>query len=197
MCPKTIEPHKRANAYEALTTTNSGGSMMAKKSLAGEWMKANGHSWSKRHPNAKLKPKHEKTVTGQGVRRRRMCETEGAHAVWDWTLKDGKQTIKAFVEANRDFDGHDCLFVPAAMKNRPAALSFCGKNISAAKYMLLLKTGAPKHEGMVTRHVCGNGHLSCVNPNHLAWGTVGDNVGDAGKHRAAGDNVQDRINSID
>jgi hypothetical protein len=31
-------------------------------------------------------------------------------------------------------------------------------------------------------HSCGNGHLGCVNPNHLAWKTQAENLMDCAKH---------------
>lgn len=37
----------------------------------------------------------------------------------------------------------------------------------------------PKHEAC---HRCGKGHLGCVNPRHLYWGTRKDNVRDAIEH---------------
>ncbi len=40
----------------------------------------------------------------------------------------------------------------------------------------------PKHE---TCHRCGNGHLGCVNPSHLYWGTRKENVADAIRHGTA------------
>jgi hypothetical protein len=102
------------------------------------------------------------------------------------------------VQANRHHVDCDCLFVPAAQPNVPASVEFCGKQISAARYMALLTFGAPKSEGMVVRHLCGNGHLSCVNPAHLAWGTPGDNTSDAVKHRALGDDAteHDKFNAV-
>lgn len=40
----------------------------------------------------------------------------------------------------------------------------------------------PKHECC---HSCGNGHLGCVNPTHLYWGTRSQNVRDAIRHGTA------------
>lgn len=107
-------------------------------------------------------------------------------------------TIKEFVEKQRHSKSNECVFVPGAVKGCPAALSFCDRLISAARYMLLLTQGTPKSEGMVVRHLCGNGHLSCVNPTHLAWGTPGDNTSDAVKHRSIGDDAtaQDKLNAV-
>jgi hypothetical protein len=34
----------------------------------------------------------------------------------------------------------------------------------------------------VAMHSCGNGHLGCVNPKHLHWGTHSDNTQDMWRH---------------
>lgn len=44
---------------------------------------------------------------------------------------------------------------------------------------------APPSDKHLTLHSCHNGHLGCVNPNHLYWGTQADNTHDmvvAGNH---------------
>ena len=107
------------------------------------------------------------------------------------------ETIKSFVDRHRGHDSNDCLFVPGSVKGAPANVTFCGRQITASRYMTLITHGTPKSEGMVSRHLCGNGHLSCVNPAHLVWGTPSQNRSDENKHRNAGENVQDRIHSID
>lgn len=160
---------------------------MLSEMTAGEWMRQNGHRWKK----AKQAPtgKNAKRAGAQAIRRRR------ANKYGDPLAKS--QTIKAFVEAVASMSrSGECIFVPAAQRGVPAAVEFCGKNISAARYACLIALGAPKSEGLVVRHHCGNGHLSCVNPDHLSWGTQGDNIADANRHRAAGDCAQDKINAI-
>jgi hypothetical protein len=181
--------------------------MMAKKSLAGEWMKAagewmkaagewmkaNGYKWSTDHRHAP-DPNNEKTSSGQRVRRRRMRNLQSKSAARRWVLEHGKQSVRAFVEANRDWQGKGCRFVPGAQPHVAAQITRFGKNMSAARYMLLLTQGTPPSEGMHARHKCGNGHLSCVNPAHLEWGTPGESIGDANIHRALGDDatIEDR-----
>lgn len=149
-------------------------------SEAGKWMAENGHSWG---------PRKQLDVDSKKQQRlRRAKETGEKVSRYD--------TVKAFVEAHRKHAGHDCVFVPAAKENTPSKISFYGRSITASHYMCLLTNGTPRSQGMASRHLCGNGHLSCVNPRHLVWGTPGENFSDANKHRAVGDNVQDRINSI-
>ena len=151
---------------------------------AGKWLAAQGLQWDR--------PKHAPTgnkaklADSRSKRRLRSKNTNGGNTT---------KSISDFVKANRNHNGHDCLFVPGAQKDVPASLSWLGKQITAARYMCLLTQGTPPENGMLVRHLCGNGHLSCVNPGHLAWGTASDNASDAAKHRKAGDNVQDRINN--
>lgn len=153
---------------------------------AGKWMAENGHAWTKpKTNNGGSFAKHSSTKH----RRLRRSKVIG-DKLSRW------ESVKDFTDAHRDYGGHDCLFVPAAQRNVPASVSFLGKDISAARYMCILTHGAPKHEGAFARHLCGNGHLSCVNPKHIVWGDRGDNQSDANHHRAIGDNVQDRINSV-
>lgn len=45
----------------------------------------------------------------------------------------------------------------------------------AHRVMCNIAHGDPHSSGFVAMHTCGNGHLGCVNPNHLKWGTVREN----------------------
>ena len=126
--------------------------------MATEWMRANGYKWKKYKPPRKSQNKNS------SVRRRRHLrgKAEGDYG------NLGK-SIRQFVEGNRDHEGDDCLFVPHSVKGWAAHLSFCGKDITAARYMALLTMGCPKDENAQVKHICGNGGLSCVNPGHLVW----------------------------
>jgi hypothetical protein len=106
-----------------------------------------------------------------------------------------KQSPREFVEANRHIKTAECVFVPGAKRGAPSRLTYLGKSISAARYMALLTFGTPRHHDAVTRHLCGNGHLSCINPAHLEWGSAQDNRRDAGKHRGL-ETAQDKIHAV-
>ena len=48
---------------------------------------------------------------------------------------------------------------------------------TASRVSLALHTGEAPERAVVSRHTCDN--TSCVNPEHLIWGSQGDNVRDA------------------
>lgn len=160
---------------------------MTPEQEAKEWLKENGHKLKSRKRLAPISQKY-KWQSSKRIRKRRGRYAGDREGV--------RLTVKEFVEANKSHKGCDCLYVPAAQKNVEAKITRFEKQMTAARYMLLLTQGTPPTDGLVCRHRCGNGHLSCVNPAHLCWGTPGDNVADANRHRKAGDNVQDRIHSI-
>lgn len=155
-------------------------------SLAGQWMAENGHSWQKQKP----KPGGTGAKTSSTKHKRIRRSKNLGHNIGNWA------SVKDFVDAHRHHSDEQCVCVPAAIEGVPARVKFLGKTIPASRYMCILTHGAPKYEGAVARHLCGNGHLSCVNPKHIVWGDGGDNQSDANRHRAVGDNTQDRINSV-
>lgn len=74
---------------------------------------------------------------------------------------------------------------PFARHKGYAQMKWQGR-MQAAHVAVLELTGRPKpapdQEG---RHLCGNGHLGCLNPAHLAWGTHQENVDDMVGHGRA------------
>lgn len=142
---------------------------------AGKWLSQHAPSWS-----GKLEKPPAQKPRASRVGRKRV------------------EAIRTFVERNRDYRGQECLMVPGSVRDVPATVEFCGKKIRAARYMLLLTQGTPSSDGMQAQHKCGNGHLSCVNPAHLKWGTPGDNIGDANIHRAMdGAEVGEKCMAVD
>jgi len=85
----------------------------------------------------------------------------------------------AFIEKNMSSVSDDCIEWPFA-KNRDGygRLSFEGKVYRAHVLMLEFAKGpAPGGDlKYVARHSCNN--KTCVNPNHLHWGTQSDNLKD-------------------
>jgi hypothetical protein len=91
-------------------------------------------------------------------------------------------TALQFIKLNVGFDGDDCLLMPFANGVAPRTLVYRGVRMSCSRVMCLLAHGTPPDGREVSRHLCGNGHLSCVNPMHLAWGSDYDNACDAKVH---------------
>jgi hypothetical protein len=78
------------------------------------------------------------------------------------------------------FDGDECIYFPFYRNQSGYGwMKFGEKNIGAHVYALTFAVGekpTPHHECC---HTCGNGHLGCVNPKHLYWGTRAENVQDS------------------
>lgn len=89
-----------------------------------------------------------------------------------------------FVKANVAFSGTECLFMPFCDFRIPSGLTYNYQRWTAARLMCRLVHGWPNDGMDVARHLCGNGHMSCVNPKHLVWGSVADNAADARLHQS-------------
>ena len=88
-----------------------------------------------------------------------------------------------WLRQQRDYSEPQCLFVPHMYPGRPAMVKFNYRSMSAARAMLTLTAGARDTHQHAT-HRCGHGHLSCVNPRHLEWGTSGENKRDMALHNS-------------
>lgn len=100
-----------------------------------------------------------------------------------------------WLSLHKDYDKPQCLLMPHARPNFPATVKYNFARMTAARAMLVMTAGQPKSDEMVARHVCGNGHLSCVNPTHLVWGTQGDNIADANKHRNQ-NSISEKVDAV-
>jgi hypothetical protein len=84
------------------------------------------------------------------------------------------------------FGGDECLVFPFSRDDYGyGKMRRDGGNIGVHVVVCEARNGpkpSPRHEAC---HSCGNGHLGCVNPSHLYWGTRRDNVGDAIAHGTA------------
>lgn len=80
----------------------------------------------------------------------------------------------------RDEQG-DCLIWPFGCSEGYAEIRFRGKNTYASRVMCEEAHGQPPN-GASALHSCGNGHLACVHPKHLYWGTQSQNMRDRVEH---------------
>jgi hypothetical protein len=90
----------------------------------------------------------------------------------------------AWLKENTGFNAPECRFFPAMVDGRVERVKYNFKEQAAARAMLLMTQGLPKDKSALATHICGNGHLSCVNPAHLKWGSASDNARDAVVHNA-------------
>jgi hypothetical protein len=79
--------------------------------------------------------------------------------------------------------GDECLTWPFSTNELGyAQLNNSGKMERAHRRMCIMAHGEPPFAEAVARHSCGNGHLACVNPRHLCWGTRAQNQQDMVEH---------------
>jgi len=81
------------------------------------------------------------------------------------------------------YQGGDCLHWPySRRRDGRGQVAYDGRPQIASRVVCILAHGpapTPNHEAA---HNCGNGHLACVNPNHLRWDTRKGNAGDMAIH---------------
>lgn len=98
-------------------------------------------------------------------------------------------TLSAWVsEVAFAYSGNDCLIWPfAPAGNGYALVARKGTNKKDYVHRLVCehRHGPPPTQRHEAAHSCGNGHLGCVNPDHLRWATRTENMRDRGLHRGA------------
>lgn len=95
----------------------------------------------------------------------------------------GKGVGIAWLRENVGYTGRSCLAWP--LSRHPTGygtLGFEGKIFYAHRYMCELVNGPAPGPGYQAAHTCGNGHMGCVNPRHLVWKTIKDNLLDRRQH---------------
>lgn len=91
-----------------------------------------------------------------------------------------------FLEGLVGHTGDACVTWPfATLETGYGQLKFRDRMSKAHRVMCILSHGEPPTERHQAAHSCGNGHLGCVNPNHLSWKTASENQLDRLEHGTA------------
>ena len=86
-----------------------------------------------------------------------------------------------------DYPGDKCLIFPFRTAYSPrGTVTYNFKPMEAHRAMCMHVHKLPPEDKTMALHSCGNGHLGCVNPNHLYWGNHSDNVKDGHRHAKEG-----------
>lgn len=96
--------------------------------------------------------------------------------------RKGMQWLAARLELALASDDDACILDwPFSRDPFGYAQTWTGKT-EKAHCVILGMTKGPRPPGYVARHLCGNGHLGCIHPRHLEWGTVAQNHADMVAH---------------
>lgn len=90
----------------------------------------------------------------------------------------------AWLMAQTKFDGPDCLLIPFKRRSDGYGI-VCIEGIAgirAHRWMCEHVNGPAPVDKPHALHSCGKGHLGCVHPRHLYWGSSQENQEDRLKH---------------
>lgn len=91
----------------------------------------------------------------------------------------GREFIEQAVKSETD----ECILWPLGTNGQGYGLiTFDGKHHAAHRLVCKLAHGQPPSPDLFALHSCGNGHLGCINPRHLRWGTAKENTADRELH---------------
>ncbi len=95
-----------------------------------------------------------------------------------------RNRCEPWLEAHVDHEGDECLIWPFAriQESGMASVRYRGRQTIASRVMCELAHGKPPTPEHQAAHSCGNGHLGCMNPNHLRWATPKQNCADKVAH---------------
>lgn len=87
----------------------------------------------------------------------------------------------------------DCIIWPfTKLRGGYASMSVNGVNRVVSRLACEAIHGSPPTASHEAAHTCGNGHLACVNPRHLAWKTPKENSADRLVHKTLLPDVRKR-----
>jgi hypothetical protein len=94
----------------------------------------------------------------------------------------GKGKGIAFLRALVGHQGDECVSWPMCGLRGYGFVAVNGVVHYAHRLMCELAYGPPPTPEHQAAHSCGNGHQGCVNPRHISWKTVSENMLDKRKH---------------
>lgn len=99
----------------------------------------------------------------------------------DITVNLSRRNQVEFIESLASSSTEDCIFWPFTRNEK--GYGVCQIRINGIVYLsshraALASRVPPVSDKPFALHACHNGHLGCVNPNHLYWGTAKNNRAD-------------------
>jgi hypothetical protein len=93
--------------------------------------------------------------------------------------KTYKGQLPKWIDENAHYASDECLIWPYSKSKQGYGQIKVGGVMQSVHVIMCKRTHGPKPTpDHVARHLCGNGHLGCVNPKHLVWGTMKENNAD-------------------
>lgn len=94
------------------------------------------------------------------------------------------EPLNFVVNVASTFEGDDCLSWPYSRNKAGYGTIYQskGKTTVVSRMVCAIVHGEPESPDLHALHSCGNGHLGCVNPRHLNWGTARENMADKVGH---------------
>lgn len=97
--------------------------------------------------------------------------------------RNGEGAGYKWLLAHKSYQEDDCIVWPMCrIKNGYGTVYFAGKQLYAHRLMCEMVKGPPPSPTHEAAHSCGNGHGGCVNPRHLSWKTISENLRDCRRH---------------
>lgn len=88
-------------------------------------------------------------------------------------------TLAAWLRAHSQHEGDECLIWPYGRRGNGYGMATVdGVKMSAHRHMCSMVHGPAPSPAHQAAHSCGNGHLGCVHPMHLAWKLPVENKAD-------------------
>jgi hypothetical protein len=109
----------------------------------------------------------------------------------------GKGAAVEWLRAHVGYKAKSCLAWP--FSRHPTGYGSLGverKQHYAHRYMCELVHGPAPSDKHQAAHSCGNGHMGCVNPLHLSWKLIRDNLLDRRGHGTAIANQHGRFGGL-